>query len=118
MKEAQRPASFRKVVAMHYRFHVGTPHPSGKWEHQPHTGVGHVWREATGDWQLEMTHRQVGMTIKRDQYAVTIRRDVPAYEEMLVGFSSKSTALAAARKRINLLSHLRGPLVSPSVRRR
>ena len=104
---------------MHYRYHAGSQrNPSGKWEHLPRTGIGYVTCEAIGDWTLELSHRQVGVTIKRDQYSVMIRRPSPAYEELLSGFSSKVAALAAARKRVDLLSHVREPIVHAPHRRR
>lgn len=83
---------------------------SGKWKHVPHTGVGSVTREEIGDWVLEVAHRQVGSVVKRDQYSVTIRREAPAYEERLTGFSSKTTALQEARRRVELLAHVREPI--------
>ena len=62
---------------MHYRYHGGSKrNASGKWEHLPRTGIGQVASEEIGDWTLELAHRQVGVTIKRDQYSVTIRRAV------------------------------------------
>ena len=104
---------------MHFRYHGGSQRNfSGKWEHLPRTGIGHVAEEVIGDWTLELTHRQVGMTIKRDQYSVTIRRESPAHEELLSGFSSKVAALAAARKRVDFHIHLREPIVRPPHRLR
>ena len=103
---------------MHYRYHGNAKRDSsGKWEHLPHTGIGRVTCEQLGDWTLELSHRQVGVTIKRDQYSVTIRREFPAHEELLSGFASKVSALAAARKRIDLLTHIRGPIVRAPHRR-
>ncbi|MBC8352548.1 MAG: hypothetical protein H8E66_11200 [Planctomycetes bacterium] len=97
---------------MHFRYHTGSKrNPSGKFEHRPRTGIGHVALEVIGDWTLELAHRQVGVSIKRDQYSVTIRRESPAHEELLSGFSSKVAAMAAARKRVDLLSHMREPTV-------
>ena len=97
---------------MHYRYHGGSKrNPSGKWERLPRTGIGHVTGEEIGDWTLELAHRQVGVTIKRDQYSVTIRRASPAHEELLSGFSSKAAAMEAARKRVDLLSHMREPII-------
>jgi hypothetical protein len=97
---------------MQFRYHSGsTRNPSGKFEHLPRTGIGHVAGEVIGDWTLELTHRQVGVTIKRDQYNVTIRRESPAHEELLAGFTSKAAAMAAARKRVDLLTHLRDPII-------
>ncbi|MDA1050450.1 MAG: hypothetical protein O3C40_08200 [Planctomycetota bacterium] len=104
---------------MHYRYHGGSKrNASGKWEHVPHTGIGHVACEEIGDWTVELSHRQVGVTIKRDQFSVTIRRESPAHEELLSGFSSKVAAMEAARKRVDLLSHMREPTVRAPHRRR
>lgn len=104
---------------MHFRYHTGSKHnPSGKFEKQPRTGITQVMSEEIGDWIIEVTHRQVGMTIKRDQYSVTIRRESPAHEELLSGFSSKVAAMAAARKKVDLLSHMRAPIIrSPHLSR-
>ncbi|MCA9122003.1 MAG: hypothetical protein H6822_12015 [Planctomycetaceae bacterium] len=97
---------------MHFRYRGGSKsNSSGKWEHRPRTGIGHVAFEEIGEWTLELTHRQIGVTIKRDQYSVTIRRESPAHEELLSGFSNKVTALAAARKRVDFLSHMREPIL-------
>lgn len=67
-------------------------------------------REEIGDWQIEISHRQVGSTVKRDQYSAVIRRESPAYEESLPAFATKQAALSAARKRVDLLSHIRQPV--------
>ena len=94
--------------------------PSGKWQRLPHTGVGSVTSERIGDWVLEVTHRRIGAAVKRDQFSVTIRRESPAYEERLTGFSNKTTALQEARKRIELLTHVRQPITlrGPHIARR
>ena len=94
---------------MHRRINSGSK-DSGKWKRRPHAGVGTVATDDYLGWTIELTHRTVGTTIKRDQYVVTIRRDSPACDEQLPGFASKATALAAARKRIDLLSAVRRPL--------
>jgi hypothetical protein len=73
-------------------------------------GVGNVTAEEYQGWTIELTHRTVGATIRRDQFMVTLRRTSPVYEEQLPGFGSKVAALAAARKRIDLLSAVRRPL--------
>lgn len=94
---------------MHRRFHSGN-RDSGKWKRVAHTGVGSVTSEEYQGWTIELTHRTVGATIRRDQFKVTLSRTSPAYEEQLPGFASKTAALAAARKRIDLLSAVRQPL--------
>lgn len=102
---------------MHRRIHSGSK-DSGKWKRVAHAGVGNVTSEEYLGWTIEVTHRTVGATIRRDQYMVTLRRESPAYEEQLPGFSSKASALAAARKRVDLLSAVRRPLsMKPHLRR-
>lgn len=96
---------------MHRRIHSGSK-DSGKWKRVAHTGVGNVTVEDYQGWTIELTHRTVGATIRRDQFMVTLRRNAPTYEEQLPGFASKAAALDAARKRIDLLSAVRKPLSS------
>jgi len=96
---------------MYHRYHPKTSRrPSGKWERIPHTGVGQITHEEIGEWEVKISHRKVGVSIKRDQYTAIIRRESPDYEESLTGFRSKAAALEAARKRIDLLSHVRQPI--------
>ena len=92
------------------------PAENSSTSHAPESGI--LPTEEIGDWTLELSHRKVGVTIKRDQYSVTIRRESPAHEELLSGFSSKVAAMAAARKRVDLLSHMREPIVRAPHRRR
>ncbi|HJN11317.1 MAG: hypothetical protein QGH33_14070 [Pirellulaceae bacterium] len=94
---------------MHRRIHSGNK-DSGKWKRIARTGVGNVTAEEYQGWKIELTHRKVGVTIRRDQFVVTMRRTTPAHEEQLTGFATKVAALAAARKRIDLLSAVRRPL--------
>jgi hypothetical protein len=94
---------------MYYRVYSGS-RDSGKWKPRARTGVGTVATEEYLGWTIELTHRTVGATIKRDQFVVTLRRDSPAHNEQLPGFATKSAALAAARKRVDLLSAVRRPL--------
>ena len=99
---------------MFRRFHgnrKGGGNPSGKWQRIPHTGLGGVVREEVQGWTIELAHRKVGSAIRRDQYSVAIRREFPAHEEYLTGFSSKTSALAAARKRVDLLQSIRQRVV-------
>ena len=93
---------------MNQRFHGSSrvPIPSGKWQSVPRAGVASVLQEEFDGWHLEISLRRVGTTIRRDQYSATIRREVPAHQEYLSGFSSKMAALAAGRKRIDLLRHV------------
>lgn len=94
---------------MHRQIHSGSKE-TGKWKHVAHMGVGNVKAELYQGWTIELTHRTVGTTIRRDQFMATLRRPSPAYEEQLPGFTTKSAALAAAKKRIDILSAVRRPL--------
>ena len=94
---------------MFHRIHSGRK-DSGKWKRRPHTGVGNVATEEYRGWTIELTHRKLGTTVKRDQFVVTLRGDSPASHEQLPGFATKAAALVAARKRIDLLSAVRRPL--------
>ena len=93
---------------MYQRFHGSSRalRPSDKWQSVPRAGLTRVLQEELDGWHLEISLRRVGTTIRRDQYSVTIRRELPAHEEYLRGFSSKMAALAAGRKRIDLLRHI------------
>ena len=94
---------------MRYVVHSGSK-DSGKWKRRARTGVGNVMAEEYRGWTIDLTQRTIGATIKRDQYVVTLRRESPVYDEQLPGFSTKAAALAAGRKRIDLLSAVRRPL--------
>ena len=96
---------------MHRRIHSGSQ-DTGKWKRIAHTGVGNVTIEEYQGWTIELTHRTVGATIRRDQFMVTLRRNSPAYDEQLPGFATKAAALTAARKRVDLLSAVRKPMSS------
>jgi hypothetical protein len=94
---------------MYQRFHGASrgPNPGGKWQSIPRSGVTRVHHEEIDGWHLEINRRRVGSTIRREQYSVTMRRELPAHQEYLSGFSSKSAAIAAGRERIDLLRHIR-----------
>jgi len=94
---------------MYRRIHSSNK-DTGKWKRIARTGVGNITAEEYQGWTIELTHRTVGATIRRDQFVVTLRRTFPAYEEQLPGFATKVAALAAARKRIDLMSAVRRPL--------
>jgi hypothetical protein len=94
---------------MYNRYHGATEpssHSSGGSQRAPRTGIASVLREDVGEWRLEVTYRRIGLAISRDQYSVVIRRETPAHEEFLTGFSSKQAAVSAARKRIEMLQYL------------
>lgn len=77
---------------------------TGKLRLNPPTGVETVAREKIGPWQVEVTYRRLGVTVRRDQFNATLRRDAPEREEALSGFATKEAALAAARRRITALT--------------
>jgi len=93
---------------MFHRIHSGYK-DSGKWRHLARTGVGNVTTELYHGWSIELTHRTVGATIRRDQYTATLRRVSPFHEEQLPGFANKTAALNAAKKRIDFLLAVRRP---------
>ena len=58
---------------MYRRIHSGSK-DLGKWKRRVRTGVGSVTTEEYRDWTIELTHRTVGATIKRDQFVVMLRQ--------------------------------------------
>ena len=76
---------------------------TGKLRLNPPTGVETVAREQVGPWQIEVTCRRLGVTVRRDQFNATLRRTSPEREEALTGFATKEAALAAARRRVTVL---------------
>jgi hypothetical protein len=106
---------------MYQRFHGASrsPNPSGKWQSVPRSGLTRVHHEEYDGWHLEVNLRRVGSTIPRDQYSVTIRKELSAHEEYLSGFSSKAAAISAGHQRIDLLQHVhRRPCRQPRRQRR
>lgn len=89
----------------HPRSSSGTSFP-GKWRRLPHSGVGTVLTESDGTWEIQITHRQSGSSIRRDVYSATIRGQQPRHEEFLTGFRSHGIALEAARRRVRMLKSL------------
>jgi hypothetical protein len=69
----------------------------------PHPGLETVARESIGPWHIEITYRNLGITMRRDQFHATIHQDGLAQRESLTGFSTKAAALAAARARVTAL---------------
>ena len=94
---------------MNRRIHPPGKEDSGKWKRVARMGVGNITTEEYQGWTIQLTHRTVGATIRRDQFVVTLRRSFPAYEEQLPGFATKVAALAAARERIDLVLAVRRP---------
>ena len=78
---------------------------TGKLRLNPPTGVETVAREEVGPWHIEVTCRRLGVTVRRDQFNVTLRRTAPEREAALSGFATKEAALAAARRRVTDLDN-------------
>ena len=77
--------------------------------HRPHTGLKIVQHEEYRDWEISLEHHTSGMTIQRDQYSVKIVDTTIAREEYLKGFSSRVSAMQAARHRIDFILDIRDP---------
>ena len=80
-----------------------TKDASGKWQRVRKTGVGHVLTETDGTWEIAVTQRRVGTTIRREVFSVSIRAESPHHDEFLSGFTSKELALESAKQRIAML---------------
>ena len=78
----------------------------GKWQHVQHSGIGTVATEVDGPWNIKVSHRQSGSSIRRDVFSVTLRCSQPTHEEFLTGFASKVAALEAAHRRVKMLNAL------------
>ncbi len=53
-------------------------------------------------WTIDVAKRKVGLTVRRDVFSVTLRNNLS--EEYHSGYSSIPDALAAARRRVDVLS--------------
>lgn len=60
-------------------------------------------RTQSNGWDIEVSHRTLGVTVKRSQFSVKIRHLESAHEEFLSGFSSRQQARQAADDRVDLL---------------
>lgn len=69
-----------------------------------HSGLKTVSRETYCNWQIEVSHRQVGLTVRRDQYSAVMSPDGVGREKYLSGFTSCESALVAARAHIDALA--------------
>ena len=90
---------------MYRRFDIrkGPSDASGKWKQVARSGVGHVVSETDGKWNIDVTMRRVGNSIRREVFSVSIRRAVPRHDEFLSGFTSREAALEAARQRVSMV---------------
>jgi hypothetical protein len=77
--------------------------------HALHTGLKVVVEETHRAWRILVEHRRVGLTLPRDQFSVRIRDESESQEEYLTGFSTKLSAIEAARKRIDFIVDIRRP---------
>jgi hypothetical protein len=92
-----------------HKTHARSNRTPGIWAKPRGTGVGVVCSELYLGWRIDLTRRSLGLTMRREQFSVTIRRESPFAEMFLSGFSSKQTALAAARRRVQLLQPMPRP---------
>jgi hypothetical protein len=82
-----------------FRFHA--PHNRDSTEAASRPRHTRPHREQYEGWLVEVTHRRVGVTVRRDQYRAMVRRPEVGQEHLLTGFSSLSSALDAARRWID-----------------
>jgi hypothetical protein len=71
--------------------------------HRRHTGLQAVGRDEYRDWEIVVEHRKVGMTLKREQFSVTISDTMSSRSEYLRGFASRLSAVQAAQRRIDFI---------------
>ena len=77
--------------------------------HRRHSGLKTVQHEEYRDWEISLEHHTTGMTIQRDQYSAKIADTTNAREEYLKGYSSRVSAMQAARRRIDFILDIRDP---------
>ncbi len=77
--------------------------------HLSHTGLKVVRQENYRTWEMTLEHCTHGMTVRRHRYNIKITDTEAAREEYLAGFSSQTTALQAARRRIDFILDIRDP---------
>jgi hypothetical protein len=65
------------------------------------TGIDRVAAEEHRGWQIEITHRQVGVVMQRHQFTAAIRMPGLQAPQLLSGFTTKDAALKAAKDSIN-----------------
>jgi len=78
-------------------------------QHKGPTGVRLVARERYRGWQLQVEQSRVGVTLTRTQFSIRLSDPVARREEYLPGFSRRSTAEQAARRRVDYLIDVHDP---------
>jgi hypothetical protein len=86
--------------------------------HGQHTGLQVLGRETYRRWTLIVEHRQLGVTVRRDQFSVRIEDEQDTGNEYLTGFASRATALQAARRRVDFIMDIQRPRMPQRNRRR
>ena len=66
------------------------------------TGIERISEESYQGWQIEITHRQVGVIAPRSQFTASIRLAGMQQPHIFSGFASHSAALEAAKSWIQL----------------
>src|SRR5688572_25499241 len=69
-----------------------------------HSAVNTLIRKIVGKWQIEISRRQTGVTVRRDQFTALLRHSETDQQETLQGFATKEAAMTAAEHRIEVLS--------------
>ena len=87
---------------MFFRYHLPqNRRVTSKWKRYAVPPTTTIHREAYGDWNLEVTERKVGITVRRTQYRVRVRRDDLGIEHTLTGFFSLLAAQNAGQRWID-----------------
>jgi hypothetical protein len=78
-------------------------HETGKWRRISKRPVEVTSREDHQGWQVVITRRDVGMTIRRVEYHATVRQDHCGHPHLMLGFRSAEAARRAAHHHIDFL---------------
>ena len=85
-----------------FRYHA--PHRRGEpegWQQASRPSERRPYQEQYRDWEVEVTRRRVGVTIRRYQHRAVIRRQDQGAEHLITGFPSEASAVDAARQWID-----------------
>lgn len=73
---------------------------TGKWKRVAHTGAESVTQETYRGWQIDITKRIVGLTLRHDQYNAIVQLGSKS-SHYLGNYRSKEAALAAAQRHVD-----------------
>lgn len=84
-----------------FRYHAPRRERPAPWQQASKPSARRPHQEQYRGWQLEVTHRRVGITVQREQYRAVARNPDLGADHALGGFSSLNAALDAARRWID-----------------